>query len=271
MSRAEFSSAPDQAIPPEPPLGIIAALGMGWRLMLSDFWFFWGTVALAMLIGSAAGIVPFGSFVAGPPLAAGVVYVYMRRIDGVPVTVGKIFEGFSRRFGESILAMLPLLAISVITTVVLIVAVVSLIWLPLMKMNPATPPDFGTLMPAIVALNSLSLAVEVPVWIAKMFFVFAPIAVWDFPHAGWEAAKLSMRLVVRHIGPMIGLLVLAWLILTAATILGLVACCVGLVFTYPFAMGWMAATAIYLYRSWTGQPLVQPQTTEPQADVQLPQ
>jgi hypothetical protein len=38
----------------------------------------------------------------------------------------------------------------------------------------------------------------------------------------------------------------------------MLACCVGVFFTGPAVWVWFAGSTIYLYRSWTGRPLVQP-------------
>jgi hypothetical protein len=266
MSTDGLIAAPGQGMP-EQPIGVMDALGTGWRLMLSDFWFFWGTAALAALVAAVAGVVPLGSFVAGPPLAAGVAFVYMRRIDGIPVTAGKVFEGFSQRFGESIVSTLPLLIVMAVLSITTIVAAVLVIVIPLIdlirNMNPTAGPDLSVLMPKILVFDVISTAAAVPEWLVMMFFAFAPVAVWDHPQAGWEAGRTSIRLAAGHFWSMLGLTVLGWLILMAATIVGSIACCIGVVFTYPFAMGWLMASLVYLYRSWTGQPRVQGLAIEP--------
>jgi uncharacterized membrane protein len=91
-----------------------------------------------------------------------------------------------------------------------------------------------------------------------MFFIFSPMAVWDRPKAGWEAAKDSMRLVRSHFWSVLGFCLLGFLILMAAEIAGILACCIGIIFTIPAVYVWLGVSAIYLYRSWTGRPLVQP-------------
>ncbi len=43
----------------------------------------------------------------------------------------------------------------------------------------------------------------------------------------------------------------------AANLVGLAACCIGVLFTGPLVMVWQTAAILYLYRSWTGRPLTQ--------------
>jgi uncharacterized membrane protein len=57
---------------------------------------------------------------------------------------------------------------------------------------------------------------------------------------------------------MIGLSLLFFVIGIGAALVGLLACVVGLLITLPAVWMWHQITLVYLYRSWTGQPLVQP-------------
>ena len=93
---------------------------------------------------------------------------------------------------------------------------------------------------------------------ARFFFQFALLAVWDSPESGVEALKTAVGFVRTRFWPVIGLAVLFILLEIAAGIVGLLACCVGLLITVPAVTVWYYVTMVYLYRSWTGQPLVQP-------------
>jgi uncharacterized membrane protein len=99
----------------------------------------------------------------------------------------------------------------------------------------------------------------------QLFFLFALIAVWDHPESGWEAAKVSMRLVKDHFWSALGFGLLYALIVFGALLAGLLACGVGVFFTGPAVSVWFTGSTIYLYRSWTGQALVQPVAGAPPA------
>jgi uncharacterized membrane protein len=90
--------------------------------------------------------------------------------------------------------------------------------------------------------------------------------VWDHPESGWQAMKDSVRVVKAHYMSSLGMILLFALIGLAAALVGILACCVGVFFTAPLVMVWFNATLIYLYRSWTGQPLVQPIAVEVPAE-----
>jgi uncharacterized membrane protein len=92
----------------------------------------------------------------------------------------------------------------------------------------------------------------------QLFFLFALIAVWDHPESGWEAAKASMRLVKDHFWSVLGYGLLCGWNAFGVMLAGMLACGVGILFAAPFLWVWFAASTIYLYRLWTGRPLVQP-------------
>jgi len=242
-------------------LGVIEAYGLGWRLMKADFWPLWTAALVALLLTTAAGFVPFGQFIAGPPLGAGLFYVLLRRMDGRPVEIGQVFEGFRQRFGQSIVSLLPLLiawaAVGIVSMAVYFAAV-----FPVMERSggPQGPEHFFALfLPFWGAMLALNLIVS----LFQLFFIFSLVAVWDYPASGWEAAKVSMRMAAARFWSVLGFGVLAWLILFVANLAGFVLCCVGWLFTFPVAALWIAASIAYLYRSWTGRPLVQPAAEEP--------
>jgi hypothetical protein len=239
-------------------LGILEALGMGWRLMWADFWPLWIVTIVAGLLFMATSMVPFGGLLAFPPIAAGYIYVLSRKIDGEVIASGQLFEGFRQRFTESLLSMLPLLVAWIVLGLV-IVGFCMIMFVPMfmvMGRRGSQPPD-EAMIATFVVFEAVIMALSLAMWFLQMFFVFASMAVWERPHAGWEAAKDSMRLVARHLWPMIGFWLLSLVLFYAAEFLGFVACCVGLVFTMPAVTIWLGLSLIFLYRSYTGQPLVQ--------------
>jgi hypothetical protein len=132
---------------------------------------------------------------------------------------------------------------------------------------------------------ALLLLVWLAVGIFALFFTFALLAVWDYPASGWEAVRVSARLVRAHFFRVLGFALLvaaislatvvplllfgagvialavfkASLVLTVAA--GVAALLLGLaipILVGPAVTVWSRAALVCLYRSWTGQPLSQP-------------
>lgn len=245
---------------PAPHLGVLDAMGMGWRLLTGDFWRLWVVAFVFMVVMMGANM--FGivsSVLVMPPLVAGLFYVVARRIDGGPAEVGDLFVGFKHRFGQSVVGMLPLtlggvvfgVLVGLVTAVLLVVG---------FGIGIAAEGEDEVIAAVVIVGILLLLAAEFLLMVAllvyTLFFRFVPAAVWDHPESGWAAAKASVRLAREHFFPMVGLLVLFWLVATAAELLGMLACCVGVLFTVPVVVVWYVATLVYLYRGWTGRPLV---------------
>jgi len=255
-------------------VGVMDAVRMGWRLMMADFWPIWllGLVAYAIQMGCGlVGSVPYiggclalavGLFVQAP-FNAGLFFAIRRRIDGAPAQVGDLFEGFRQRYWPSVVAMLLPTGLSLAFGLLIAGGVFAAI---------GVGGAFGhqhVSEEEMLAAVGVAMLILVPLGIVfgliMLLFVFSLLAVWDHPESGWQAMKDSVRVVKAHYMSSLGMILLFTLIGLAAALVGIIACCVGLFFTAPLVMVWFNATLIYLYRSWTGQPLVQPVAEEPPA------
>jgi hypothetical protein len=242
------------------------AVRMGWRLTMSDFWPVWllGLVVVAIETAcSMPGMIPYiggcislavGIFVQ-PALQAGLFYAVARKIDGAPAQVNDVFEGFRQRYWQSVVAVLPPMGIS-LGVMLLIGTVVAAVFL----IGGAIGGHMGDeemLVLGIIA-GAICIPLVLALIVAMFFFMFSLLAVWDHPESGWEAVKDSVRVVKGHFLSVVGLILLFILISIGATLLGVIACCIGVFFTSPIVAVWFSASMIYLYRSWTGRPLVLP-------------
>ncbi len=239
-------------------LGVLDAVGMGWRLMMGDFWLLWLVSFIAHLITGFSGP---AALVVGPPMAAGVFYVLGRRMRGERVEVGQVFQGFSQRFKQSFIAGLMPYGVQIIAPMIWLPFHIVLVFAAMGGTAAASENEAAGLVVFFSALCmdfAIYGVLMLVVLVTKMFFTFAQCAVWDHPESGWEAAKFSVRLVCDHLGSVIGLFLLFALIWILGMVGGYAACCVGLFFTMPLVSLWYSATLICLYRSWTGQALVQP-------------
>ena len=248
---------------PVAPLGVIDALGMGWRLLMSDFWGLWlpaFVLTLVMMAASNFGII--AAVLVQPPLMAGLYWLVARKIDGAPVQIGDVFEGFQQRFGQSVLAMLPVSLASLVFGVAIAAVVMVTMFGGMAIAGVGAHGEEEAIAAVVVVLGilvggGLLLVIFLALLIFCMFFTFALPAVWDHPESGWEAVRVSARLVRSRFWSVLGLAILVLLITTAANLVGMLACCIGVLFTGPLVMVWETAAILYLYRSWTGRPLRQ--------------
>jgi len=259
--------------PQEGELGVMDAVRMGWRLMMSDFWPIWvvGLVAFAIQMGCGmAGAVPYiggcislavGIFVQ-PPLYAGLVYAVARVIDGQKAEAGQVFEGFRQRYWPSVVANLLPVAIGFGFGLVL----AGVMFGAMFAAEGARGDEEAKAIIAILVAVPLSFVFA----LVMVLFVFSLVAVWGHPESGWEAMKTSVRVVKAHYLPTLGAMLLFGLIGLGAYLAGAIACCVGIFFTIPVVMVWFTATLVYLYRAWTGQPLEQPLAEESAGEVPPP-
>ncbi len=189
---------------------------------------------IAMMIG--AGLVPcVGSIVqivvTGPLTAAWYGY-FLRHIRGQSASMDDVFSVFS---SPDLLHMIGVHLVVTAISVVLIVPFVAIVFFTMIGtvaataaaangdaapfvMGPLALLPFLALLPVIAVLIYLTMA-----------FMFAPVLVLDRGLAFWPAMRLSMRVVNRQLLPMVGLVLLAWLIGLA----GLLALCLGILVAMP--------------------------------------
>ena len=211
-----------------------------------------GISALIMVMMMAAGFVPcIGSIVQiavmGPLTAAWYGY-FLRHIRGQAAAMEDVFAVFSSP------DLLHMIAVHVIVTVIsalLIVPFVALIFFTTLGTVAATAAAANGDAPAFVMgpLALLPLLALLPVVAVLLYltmaFMFAPVLVLDRGHAFWPAMRLSMRVVNRQLLPMLGLVLLAWLIALA----GLLALCLGIFVAMPI----IVASCAFAYEDLFGE------------------
>jgi hypothetical protein len=275
MSEASAAEVPQQS--PGTPLGVIDAMRMGWRLLMSDFWMLWllALVLFAVLMG--VGLVsccllclaPLVAFFVQPPLEAGLFKALKGRIDGAAVNFNDLFAAFPECYWPAVLAGLPAMAIDGAMQMVQLPVRIAVQCAEPLSQELHWPAEM--LIPVIIGTAGVVLLLIVALLIFRMFFAFSMLAIWDRKESGVEAIKLSMRLVKGHFWAVLGLSLLFVLIGFVATIVGALACLVGMLITIPAVTVWHRITLVYLYRSWTGQPLVQPLPAAAMPDASAPQ
>lgn len=250
--------------PANGPLGVMDAVRMGWRLLMSDFWMLWllALVLAAIMIGVGfvscllCCLAPLVAFFAQPPLAAGLFKAIKRRVDGAKVDFADLFAAFSPMYLQTVLAGLPVMAID--TVMQMSQTGVRLAAQFAEPISREMHWREGQMVVLLLVAVGVALLVMLALLILRLFFTFALLAIWDRQDSGVEAIKISMRIVKEHFWSVLGLTLLFVLIGFGAFLVGLLACVVGLLITIPAVTMWYKITLVYLYRSWTGQPLVQP-------------
>jgi uncharacterized membrane protein len=240
------------------------AVRMGWRLLMSDFWMLWllALVLAAILMGVGfvscllCCLAPLVAFFAAPPLDAGLFKAIKRRVDGAKVDFADLFAAFSPMYLQTVLAGLPVMAID--TVMQMSQTGVRLAAQFAEPISQEMHWHQGEMVGILLVAVGVGLLVMLALLIVRLFFTFALLAIWDRQDSGVEALKISMRLVKEHFWSVLGLTLLFVPIGIGAAVVGLLACVVGLLITIPAVTMWYKITLVYLYRSWMGQPLVQP-------------
>jgi len=275
-----MSEAPAAEVPPQPSgpaLGVIDAMRMGWRLMASDFWQVWLAALVVVAILTGINMVPCISCLAPvariflwPPLMAGLFWVIRDRIDGAPIQMGQLFDAFKHCFWQTVIAGLPITLTFLVLGVVFFIVQLSLgFTVGFLKGAGGQEMDPGSMAMLYGIDFACVLVRETITGIVGLFFMFALLAIWETPEDGWGAAKRAARLMVQNLGASL-VFGLVFGGLWVVAVLGVLGCCIGVFATMAVFQAWHAASVVYLYRSWTGQPLVQPLPAAAMPDASAP-
>jgi hypothetical protein len=236
------------------PLGVIEAIGLGWTLVTRDFWPVWllGLVfVLLQGVGNVLGAIPYIGIVFSmiiaiavtPALQAGLVHAVLRKMDGAAADPADIFEGFKTRYGDSIVVMLPIWGAFAVMGAVAVIGLIVVMYAAGGRDPGHNPVIILILVLVGIVAIFLSMLLNSVMWLAY-------VALWDTHDSGWAAFIAGGRIVMANFLPTCGVMLLFFVFILGAVILGMLALCIGLLFTMPFVMVWMTATYAYLYRSW---------------------
>jgi ABC-type multidrug transport system fused ATPase/permease subunit len=145
--------------------------------------------------------------VIGGPLWIGFWRSLLGRLDGRRVEVGALFSGFDR-FGDAFLLQL-------VTSLVVAVPIVVLM-VPVMMLAPRSDPG-----PVLVVVGLIAVVVAISI---SILFLFALPELASSTGNFWEAMKRSVSLGSGHRGGILLLLVMS----VPVSLVGMLACCVGL-------------------------------------------
>jgi len=195
-----------------PQEGLGAWIGQAWQMVTGDIWVWIGAMLLMILVGAATlGI-------AVPALFVGLYIMALRSFDGREIAAGDLFEGFRRfwsAWGVTLMAMVP--------AAVLIAPRMILLAVPMLAgvdEDVAGSVNFGfdLLWPVLYL-----------VWLAIGTILFYSWVLVADGCTAWEAVVRSSEKVRVSFWSYLGM----FLLLTIIGRLGVLACYVGWLVTYP--------------------------------------
>lgn len=242
-------------------LDLGGCVSRGWNLVTGHFSTLFVGALLYFLINMAIGglsNIPFigfiftlGNFIISGPLIAGVFYLFILTLRNEPAEIGEIFSGFKRGFFQLFLATLVQgILVGLCLVPFIIVLMVKLI--PMLHgVDPQAMKDpqkqlelIKTMMPVLLSTLPWLFICAIPATYLSVCWKFTLPLIIDKEVDFAAAMKLSWKMVNKHWWQVFGVVVLVALL----NIAGMLACCVGLLFTVPVGF----AALMYAYETIFG-------------------
>ncbi len=235
-------------------LDIGGCISRGWTLLKNNFGaLFVGVLIYFLIEGAIAGLglIPIlgplfslaNLFIAGP-LMGGVLYLFIQAIRNQPVEIGDVFAGFRKAFLQLFLGYLvPALLTGLCMIPFLVLLVIDIVRVVATAHGASPDPDmimqvFRAQVPLFLTVLLICL---IPVVYLQISWSFTLPLIIDQQMNFWTAMKTSWKMVGKHWWSVFGLFVLVGLL----NIVGMIPCCIGLLFTVPIGLGaWMYAYEI---------------------------
>ncbi len=279
---ADLLTAPPSAGAPPPAsadevtsddyeLDIGNCVNRGWNLFKENLGTLWGGFLLAMLVvgalaglnGAVAAQIPKPLFNApafrisydigvqavmalvNGPLFGGVFYLFIRRIRGYPAAAGDVFTGFQTAFKDLFLGSFVvsfLIGLCMLPFKILYLETVQPV---LEHVQRGSSSEMHQLLPALLGVLPVLGFCLIPTIYLTVNWQFTLPLIVDKRLDFWSAMKTSWKQVHRHWWLVFGLVVVIGLINVA----GVLACCVGELFTAPLTI----AATMYAYETLFGR------------------
>jgi hypothetical protein len=246
--------------PPPRKLTVMEGLKAAWPTVTEDLGGVWLLGFLFFIINSAASvpsIIPLVgilwalgySLFIGPQLQAGLALAVIRKTDGAGVKVDGLFEGFKQRYLPSLIIMLPMWGLLILFMIVMM-GVGMLVGGFGAMATPESPPDQPPAALVVFMLGAM-LVFMLIMALVQMVMWFAFVALWEGHASGLAALTVGWRLVRENLAAALLLMLMFFLIAAGASVAGMLALCVGYLFTLPVALVWIMASCVEIYRSWS--------------------
>lgn len=207
-----------------------------------------GSVAIAGFLVFASGLIPVISLcislLVNTPLLAGIWIVFIKSLRTQPTTLEDVFAGFTSRW-------LPLVGLGLVQMLVVMGAMVPFAavvagWALVTGQRGMPPMGVGVILPGLIALVGFALIIYVQV----AMFLSVPLMI-DRGFGVMDSLNTSRRIVNRHLGPTLLMMILSFLL----TVGGALALCVGLLVAAPLVSGMWAAAYEDLCGSGVNRPI----------------
>ena len=203
-------------------------LARAWEVFKANAGIMIGATALVYLAILAANIVPYLNWLLGilfnGPLMGGLWLFYIKKVRGQETTVGDAFGGFGPRFWQLVLTQLiPGLITGAFIMLLAILAIPAIV----MGVRHASGSTTVIWVTACI-LGPLAIGV---ITYLNVCWMFGLALVADKGLRFWPALELSRRVVSKHWWMTFWLLAVSGVL----AILGVIACCFGLLVTGPVA------------------------------------
>ena len=208
----------------------------GWDFIKNQYWLFLGMTLVAILIGSA---VPLGILLG--PMMCGLYMSFFKARRGEAIEFGTLFKGFDY-FGQSVVAALlhtiPIIAI-VVPAYLLFYVFMFVSMAAAGAASPSNEPSPAPFVGVMVLFGLFWLVVMVVILFITIGFTFAYPLIVDRKLQGFDAVKLSFKAAFANFWRLLGMVLLTSLL----SILGLLACYVGMFLVMP--IGYAAIAKAY--------------------------
>ena len=213
----------------------------GWAVLSANLGAIIGTSAIFLAIIGVVMVLTMIPFIGllfsllwiviNVPVMSGFIYYFIKQNREQKAEIADIFSGFTRGFGNLFLLGLVQFALIIVSMIPGLVLVGLSIGGPIIEaIRTGTEPDFlGTNILMVIAGYGLMI---LPVWYLSIAWMYAATLAIDRRLGFWQAMTTSRKVVNKHWFQMFFFLIV-WVIIAEA---GVIACCVGLLFTLPLGL-----------------------------------
>lgn len=198
----------------------------GWELIKNDYWLLFAVALVGGLIGGVTLYVLLGA------MACGIIYTYLRKIDGNAIAFDDLWKGF-QWFVPGLIVMLIIVVPMIIVYGIIYVPVL----LAVVMGSNLSQDEFMALMFGAIAVDLVFILIMVCIHTLLMFSF--PLIV-DRNLGAFGAVTTSAKAVLGNMGGVVGL----FLVNFGLMILGQLAFCVGIYFVIPLVI----ASNVVAYR-----------------------
>ena len=225
------------------------ALALGWRLTRENFGLFILTYLCVMGVSMVAGIIPFGGFIIGGPIAGGMYLIFLRRLRGEPAEISHLFTGFKGDFWPLFLTYLFLTIALGLLSLVLLVPIILIIVFGVLYITGSgggNPAEMENLIYLIVLFCGLAMLplILLTMTLGEMLGLSIPL-VMDRKMDPLDAFKATWKITRQCWKKFLGLS----FYLIAINLAGILLCCLGWLIAVPL----MIATNAVVYEQLLGR------------------